>query len=195
MSRWSALATGALAVLATLACSTAVPTETPGVSRVGATALRYTGPDIEAVVSYRFADGSLGDEWLLLDIALTGSRHDTVEVKRDGIFLRAPSGEDIPLAAQDEFAAAYGVLAPVLARADIAAEPLGYWAGRGDERLEFFTTPGEALVFPSFWVNDRQVYTGRLFFHVPGGIQAGRYELRVKLPESELHVPFRLGSV
>ncbi len=184
-----------MAVLATLACTTAVPTETPGVSRVGATTLRYTGSDVEAVVSYRFADSTLGDDWLLLDVALTGSRPDSVEVKRDGIFLRTPSGGDIPLATQNEFSAAYGSLAPVLARADVAAEPLDYWSGRRAMRIEFFSNPGETLVFPSFWVNDRMVYTGRLFFHLPEGIQAGRYELHVRFPESELRMPFRLGAV
>jgi hypothetical protein len=181
-------------VLATLACSTAVPTETPGVARVGATVLRYSGPEVEAVLSYRFAAASIGDEWLLLEVALTGATHDSVEVKREGIRLRAPSGEDIPLAAQDEFAAAYGDLAPLLARADVAAEPLDYWIGRQEQPLEFFSNPGENLVFPSFWVSDRLVYTGRLFFDLPGGIQAGHYELRVKLPESEIKIPFQLGA-
>ncbi len=189
--RWLGAATVALAPLA---CSTAVPTETPGVARVGATVLRYTGPEVEAALSYRFAAGSLGDEWLLLDIALTGATHESVEVRRDAISLRAPSGAEVPLASQDEFAAAYGELSPLLARADVAAEPVGYWSARRDEPLEFFSNPGESLVFPSFWVNDRLVYTGRLLFHVPDGIQVGRYELRVKLPESEVHIPFRLGT-
>jgi hypothetical protein len=188
------LSGAALLALVTWGCSTAVPTETPGVSRVGATVLRYAGPEIEAVVSYRFASRSIGDEWLLLDIALTGAHHDSVEVTRDGISLRLPSGEDIPLAAQEEFAAEYGTLAPVLARADIAAEPLDYWSGRKDQPLEFFSPPGQGLVFPSFWVNDRLVYSGRLYFFVPGGIQNGHYELRIKLPESEVRIPFRLTA-
>jgi len=188
------LGAGVVASLATLACSTAVPTETPGVTRVGATALRYAGPEIEAVVSYRFAEGSVGDEWMLLDVAFTGAGHDTVEVKRDNVSLRAPSGEEIALAAQEEFAAAYGTLAPVLARADVAAEPLDYWSSRVERPIEFFTVPGAGLVFPSFWVDDRRVYLGRLFFQVPGGIQTGRWELRIKLPETQLAVPFRLGS-
>jgi hypothetical protein len=184
----------ALLAGAAVGCSTAMPTDTPGVTRVGATALRYAGPDVEAVLSYRFAGTSIGDDWMLLDVAMSGARHESVEVTRAGITLRTPSGEDLPLADQGEFAAAYGALAPVLARADVGAEPLDYWSGRRDQPIEFFSPPGQSLVFPSFWVNDRLVYSGRLYFQVPGGIQPGRYELRVKLVESELRIPFTLGA-
>ena len=180
-----------LLVVATVGCSTAVPTETPGVERLGNTVLRYNGPEIEAVVSYRVPTLDLGEDWLFLDVAITAV-DDPVEVDRQKIWVRTPAGEEIALATQEEFRAAQGELTPKLAQADVAAEPLGYFAGRIEKKLEFFATPFEGLVFDSFTVTDREVYVGRLYFNVPGGMQAGRWELRAKLAESELRIPFRL---
>jgi hypothetical protein len=177
-----------------LGCSSAVPTETPGVERLGAYVLRYQGPEVEAVLSYRFAAASIGGDWLLLDVAVTGANHDGVEVRRDRIVLRSPAQQDVPLAPQEEFAAAYAELVPVISRADVASDPLDYWVGRREEHLEFFSPPGAALVFPSFWVNDARVCSGRLFFRPDGGVQDGRYELRISLLESEVRIPFRLGG-
>ena len=180
-----------LLVVAALGCSTAVPTETPGVERLGNTVLRYTGPEIEAVVSYRVPANDLGEDWLFLDVAITAV-DDPVEVDRAKIWVRTPAGEEVALATQEEFRAAHGELAPKLAQADVAGEPLGYFAGRIEKKLELFATPFEGLVFDSFTVTDREVYVGRLYFNIPGGVQAGRWELHAKLTESELRIPFRL---
>jgi hypothetical protein len=180
-----------LLVVTTVACSSAVPTGTPGVERLGDTVLRYTGPEIEAVVSYRFPELNPTEDWLFLDVAFTAVRA-PVEIDRKKISVRTPAGEEIPLATQEEFRAAHGELAAKLARADVVGEPLGYFAGRIEKKLEFFATPFEGLVFDSFSVTDREVYVGRLYFNVPGGVQAGRWELRAKLAESELRIPFRL---
>jgi len=186
-ARW--LAVAAVAVAA--GCSTAVPTETPGVERLGATVLRYTGPEIEAVVSYRYPALHPAEDWLFLDVALTAVR-EPVEIDRTRVWVRTPAGDEVGLATQEAFRAAHGDLVPKLARADVAGEPLGYFVGREEKRLEFFATPFEGLVYDSFWVSNREVYVGRLYFEIPGGVQPGRWELRLALQESELRIPFRL---
>ncbi|MFI5143607.1 MAG: hypothetical protein ACHQQS_02620 [Thermoanaerobaculales bacterium] len=184
----------AAATLLLLACATATPTETPGVDRLGATVLRYRGPEIEAVLSYRLATLGVGDDWLFLDVAISGSGRDSVEVKRDKIAVQAPAGEVVPLATQQEFGEAYPQLAAAIQRASVAAEPLDYWSGRRIADLAFLTVPGEGLALPSAWVNDQVVYQGRLYFFLPGGVQPGRYELRIDLPESKVRILFRLGT-
>ncbi len=195
---WAALpirhAFAGAALASLLACTTATPTETPGVDRLGATAVRYRGPQIEAVVSYRAATLGLGDDWLFLDVAVTGSGRDSVEVNRDKVAVQLPSGEVVPLASQHEFGEAYPQLAAVIERANIAAEPLDYWAGRRDASLAFLTAPGEGLAMTSEWVNDQVVYQGRLYFFLPAGVQPGRYQLRIDLTESKVRIPFRLGT-
>jgi hypothetical protein len=173
------------------ACSTTVPTETPGVERLGRTLLRYAGPEVEADVSYRIPTLDLGEDWLFLDVAFTAV-DEPVEIDRTKVWVRTPAGEEIPLATQEEFRAAHGELTPKMASADVAGEPLGQFPGRTEKRLEFFATPFEDLVVDSFWVTYRDVYVGRLYFNIPGGVQAGHWELHVKLAESELRIPFRL---
>lgn len=183
-----------VAVLLLLACTTATPTDTPGVDRLGATVLRYRGPEIEAVLSYRSAALGVGDDWLFLDVAITGSGRYSVEVKRDKIAVQVPSGDVVPLATQREFAEAYPQLAAAIQRANVAAEPLDYWVERRSASLDFLTVPGERLAMTSQWVNDQAVYQDRFYFFLPAGVQPGRYELRIDLPESKVRIPFRLGT-
>jgi len=185
---------GALLLLALTACSTATPTGTPGVERLGATVLRYNGPQVEAILSYRYAELHPGEGWLFLDLALTGNTRPAVEVKRDRIALLIPSGDVVPLASQEEFGHAYPQLAAALARAAVAAEPLDYFPGRTPKGLDFLVVPGTGLALESVWVNDLDVAIGRLYFDMPTGVQPGQYELRIDLAESKVRIPFRLGG-
>jgi hypothetical protein len=188
------LAFGTLALLTLTACSTAAPTGTPGVERLGNTILRYTGPEVDAILSYRFSNLNLGADWLFLDISLTGNTRTSVEVKRDRISLLTPTGDVIPLATQQEFGEAYPQLASALARADIAGEPLDYYPSRTPKGLDFLVVPGTGLALESAWVNDLDVAIGRLYFFLPSGVQSGHYELRIDLQESKVRIPFRLGG-
>ncbi len=185
---------GVALLLAGAACRTGTPTETPGVERVGSTVLHYTGPEVEAVLSYRVAALRPGEDWLFLDTAITGVPRASVELKRDKIAVRIPNGEIVPLATQQEFGEAYPQLTAALARADIAGEPLDYFVNRKPKSLNFLVPPGSGLAFESVWVNDREVALGRLYFFIPGGVQKGPYELRIDLEESKVRIPFRLGE-
>ncbi|MGE5236921.1 MAG: hypothetical protein ACM3O7_11290 [Acidobacteriota bacterium] len=183
-----------LTALVLSACSTALPTATPGVEQVGSRVLRYTGPELDAALSYRAAAGSLGDEWLILDLAVTGRTNAAVEIRRDKVWLRTPAGDTLALPSQETFGRAYTSLRAKVARADIAADPLGYWAGRRDCAMAFLVEPGSTISRLSTWVNDREVCTGRLFFAVPGGIQPGPYVLGIDLEESKVRIPFELPA-
>jgi len=184
-----ALLTG---VLALVGCSSAVPTETPGVERLGQSVLRYTGPEIEAVIGYRFAAANLGMEWLILDCAVTGASGTPVEIKRDRVFVLTPRGETVRLATQEEFGGEYRTLQPVLVRESIAADPLDYWVGRPEFDARFFTAPGQGVTFDSVTVENRRVASTKLFFFMPAGVQAGTYVLGIDLEESRVRIPFKL---
>lgn len=191
MRRTSLLAVFALAFWG---CSTGVPTGVPGVDRVGATVLRYRGPEVELALGYRFATMSLGEEWLILDLAVTAAPGKVVEVKRDRVFVLNPRGERLELASQEQFAEAYAALQPTLRRAALAADPLGYFNRELECPLGFFAPPGEGLVYPSVSLDDRRVCSGRLYFLVPGGVQPGRWTLGLDLVESQVRVPFVLEA-
>lgn len=190
--RRNSVAVGLL-VLFLLGCSTATPTGTPGVERLGAAVLRYRGPELEAVLGYRFAAANLGEDWLILDLAVTGATGESVEVHRRDISLLTPAGGAVPLATQEEFGEAFRRIQPVIRRAAVAADPLDYWSGRAPCEALLFVVPGEGVAFDSFTVNDRRVCFEKLFFFLPGGVQEGRYVLMMRLPETEVRVPFVLG--
>lgn len=192
LRRQPLLAVAVLAVLG-IACSSATPTGTPGVDRMGQTVLRYIGPEIEAVIGYRYASQNLGDEWLILDFAVTTPvGGDPVEIKRSRVFVRPLGGDAVYLPSQEEFAAAYGSLRSNIVRASVAADPLDYFKPRIECDLKFFAEPGVALVYPQTWVDDRRVCSSRLFFPIPGGVQAGTYVFGLDLAESKVRIPFKL---
>jgi hypothetical protein len=90
-------------VLTFTGCSSATPTDTPGVDRLGEYILRQEGPELWTVVGYKFASSTLGDEWLILEVGLTSPNGQTAKVSREDIFVRNPAGNKIPLATQTEF--------------------------------------------------------------------------------------------
>ena len=190
MLRQPLLIVAVVAILG-IACSSATPTATPGVDQMGQTVLRYQGPEIEAVIGYRYASQNLGDEWLILDFAVTAVG-DPVEIQRSRIFVRPPGGDAVYLPSQEEFAAAYGSLQSKIVRASVAADPLDYFKPRLECALRFLAEPGAGLVFPETWVDDRRVCSGRLFFPIPGGVQAGTYVFGIDLTESKVRIPFKL---
>lgn len=194
------LVVGVLGAVSLVGCTSAGsdsplrPVEQAEVEQMGRTSVKYRGPDIELALSYRFADINLGMDWLLLDVAVTGAKRLSVELKREKISLRTPDGEIVPLPSQEELGEAFSSIRAANQRADVAAEPLRYWGGRRLCTLNFLVEPGSNIVMRSIWVNDERWCVGRLYFPLAKGVQPGRYELRVDLPESKVRVPFVLGA-
>ena len=53
-----------------VSCSSATPTDTPGVERMGRTVLRQYGPELWTVLGYKFANSQIGEEWMILELSL-----------------------------------------------------------------------------------------------------------------------------
>jgi hypothetical protein len=176
-------------------CTSATPTETPGVDRMGQYILRQFGPELWTVLGYRFANSQIGDEWMILEVGLSSPGGQTATVKRGDVFLRAPDGTRVPLPTQREFNEAYGALRPVISKADVNRDPLDYFPPSREEcAIQFFVTPGGGVSFDEVTLNERRGCFGRFFFKVPGGIQAGRWVFGIDQPESEIRIPFELGE-
>lgn len=159
--------------------------------QVGATAIVYKGPQVDVVLSYRFAKLNPEGGWLLLDTAMTAAKG-PVELPRTAFSVRTPSGAIVPLATQQALAKDYSELAAPIARANATREPMGYLIPQWPRRLRYFAERRPGLVFSSEWLDEWHNSYGRLFFQIPGGIQRGNYELLINLPESHVAIPFTI---
>jgi len=187
------LLVAAVAFTTLSACTSSVPTGTPGVDRVGRYLLRHTGPEVSVVFSYKFATKNLGESWLILDMAVSGEQRTTTEIHRDGVFVMTPKGDKIPLPTQREFGQAYSELQSMIRRASVASEPLDYFgADRARCLVEFFAIPGTRTTNDVTFVNNRRACSGRLYFPVPGGVEAGGWIFGIDLEESRIRIPFIL---
>ena len=147
-------------------------------------------------LGYRIANGSVGEEWMYLQVGLTlipGVKYQTL--KRDAFALKTPDGKTIPLATQKEYSEALG-LSALNARAKVQKDSLNYFPA-GVTRanaFQFFADLGKGnpLSFDQVDLADNRASVGRLFFKVPGGIQTGQHWLIVKFEKSEVQVPFRI---
>ncbi len=176
-------------------CSSATPTDTPGVERMGQYVLKQFGPELWVILGYRFANTQLGDEWMILELGLSAPAGQTPKVERENIFLRSPSGSRISIASQTEFNDAWGELRPTIQRANVNRDPLEYFPpNREDCSMQFFVAPGGGVSFDEVVLNQQRACFGRLFVQVPGGIQSGRWVLGIDLPESEIRIPFELEA-
>ena len=147
-------------------------------------------------LGYRIANGSVGEEWMYLQVALClvpGVKDQTL--KRDAFTLKTPDGKIIPLATQKEYGDALG-LSALNARAKVQKDSLNYFPP-GVTRanaFQFFADLGKGnpLSFDQVDVYDNRAAFGRLFFKIPGGIQTGQHWLIVKFAKGEVQVPFRI---
>lgn len=183
------------AVVAAVACSSAVPTETPGVEQLGQYLMRQNGSEADVVVGYKHAAQSLGDEWLLLELAISSPSGESAKFERENIWVRTPAGVQVPAASQKAFGEAYGSMRNTIAQANVARDPMDYFPpNRQPCTLDLFVAPGEGVAFDQVTVNDRRACQGKLFFYIPGGVQPGRYVLGIDLQEDEIRIPFNLEA-
>jgi hypothetical protein len=158
-------------------------------TQVGATAIVYKGPQIEVVVSDRFARYNPEGNWLMLDTAMTATS-EPIGIPRSAIAVRTPSGDVVPLATQQEFEQDYPQLVSSIMRANVSREPLGYLIPQRYRPLRLFAPHGIGITWDSAWLDQFHNSYGRLYFHLPSSIHKGEYELLIHLPKHEVVIPF-----
>ena len=182
---------GVAAVALGAALGTAAAAENPAgqLTQAGASVVVYRGPQVDVVVSDRFARSDPEGKWLILDTEMTAAS-DPVEIPRTAIAVRTPDGTVVPLATQAEFERHYPQLVSTLMRARVAREPIGYLAPQPPRFLRLFAPHGIGIAWDSAWLDGFHNSFGRLYFDLPGGVQRGRYELLIRLPRDEVVIPF-----
>lgn len=148
------------------------------------------------VIGYRAANESVGKEWLLLDVGITVMKGvKNQKLTPDELSVIAPDGSVIPLATQQEYAAAAGSLAGLEKKANRMGDSINYFPPGTNKpcRIGFFTStsqPARGTAWDSVELSWDRACVGRLYFQVPGGIQYGRYFLDVKFDGSSVQAPF-----
>ena len=150
------------------------------------------------VLGYGIANESVKEEWMLLDVGMTvlrGVKGQTIT--RDQIKLVTPDRQVIALLSTEEYAKARGPLAAMNERANVMGESINYFPAGANQacRIGFFsdlTRPALGLAYDQVGLNPQRACMGRLYFHVPGGIQYGNYNLDVQFANSVVRVPMKI---
>lgn len=147
-----------------------------------------------AILGYRLANLSLGEEWMLLEAGFTvRDGVPNYELTRDALSLETPDGKTVPLASVADYRGAN--LAALEMREKVQRDSINYFppSARKACRLGFFSEPGSrAMPWDQVELSSQRACLGRLYFHVPGGIQYGQHWLNVKFKDSLVRVPFRI---
>jgi hypothetical protein len=179
------------------ACSSSSPskgkTTEPTVDQLGKTISRYRDPLVEVIVDYKFANLNQGDEWMILNVAVTSSESKAIEVRRGHVLVRTPDGRKIPLPLYSDFISAYPEYQSAARRAALASDPIDFTqAGRQTCDLRFQPLPGTVAALESVYVNMRKICQSLLYFPVQGGVQPGNWEFIIEFEEFDARVPFEL---
>lgn len=150
------------------------------------------------VLGYQTANESVGEEWMLLNVGMTvlpGVKGQ--KITRDQIKLVTPQGQVVSLASQEEFSKARGHLAAVTRKDDMMHESINYFPPGANQacRIGFFsdpTRPMQGVAYDEVELSSQRACIGRLYFHVPGGIQYGNYNLDVQFAGSVAKVPMKI---
>jgi hypothetical protein len=147
-----------------------------------------------AILGYRVANQSIGEEWMLLEFGAT-VRDDVPNytLKREAVSLETPDGKTIPLAPVMEYRKAN--LSALQNRAKIQRDSINYFppSVRQPCRVGFFSElEDRAMPFDQVELSYTRGCVGRLFFQIPGGITYGQHWLNLKFEKSLVRVPFRI---
>lgn len=147
-----------------------------------------------AIIGYKTANMSVGEEWMLLELGTTVREGvPSFSLKRDDLSLETPDGAKVPLPSVDDYRSAN--LAALNNRANVARDSINYFPPMASQacRIGFFSELGQrALPWDQVEVSQNRACLGRLYFKVPGGIKYGQHWLNVQFPKSLVRVPFRI---
>jgi hypothetical protein len=147
-----------------------------------------------AILGYKLANLSQGEEWMLLEVGITlrdGVKDQTLT--RDDVSLETPDGKTIPLATVQAYRSAN--LQALKARERVQRDSINYFPNNASRpcRIGFFSDVSDrAMPWDKVELSDNRACTGRFFFQIPGGITLGQHWLNVKFDGSLVRVLFRI---
>ena len=151
---------------------------------------------LQVVIGYKHAHYHLDSRWILLETCISATGSQPVEIYREDVTLFGPDGTRMPMPSQKKMAQGIPDLSRMLSQARVVRDPLGgYFPGRiREERLGFFTVPGEGIVFDQVTVDRDTLAWGHLFFESPKGrFEPGIYTLVMENKVAHVRLPLALG--
>ena len=146
------------------------------------------------IIGYQPANRSIGEEWLLIDVGITVREGvKDYELKREALSLETPDGKTHPLPSIEEFRK--GDTQALQNREKVQRDSINYFppsASRACAMTFFPNLTSRAMPQDDVELSQTRACLGRLFFHVPGGIQYGQHWLNVKFENGVIRVPFRI---
>jgi hypothetical protein len=149
-----------------------------------------------AIVGYRLANMSVGEEWMLLEFGTTlreGMPY--YRLTREALSLETPDGKTLPLASVEAYREAN--LSALQNREKVVRDSINYFPSTASRacRLGFFSElHNRTMAWDETELSWQSACLGRLFFQIPGGIAYGQHWLNVKFEKSLVRVPFRILS-
>jgi len=147
-----------------------------------------------AILGYRAANESVGDEWLMLDTGMTvRDKTPAYKLTREALSLSTPDGGKLPLPSVEEYRKAD--LRALQNRARVIRDSINYFPPMASQacRIGFFSdVDSAAAAWDQVELRNTRACVGRLYFKVPGGIKYGQYFLNVQFADSLVRVPFRI---
>jgi hypothetical protein len=147
-----------------------------------------------AILGYRLANLSIGEEWMLLEFGTTvrdGVKNYTL--KREALSIETPDGKTIPMATNEEYLKVD--LRAMQNREKVQRDSINYFPPSASQacRIGFFSEiSSRTMAYDQVELSNQRGCVGRIFFHVPGGITYGQHWLNVKFEQSLVRVPFRI---
>jgi hypothetical protein len=146
------------------------------------------------IIGYRAANGSVGEEWLMLDTGMTlREKEPSYKLTRDAISLTTPDGGTIPLPSIEEYRKAD--VRALQNRSRTMRDSINYFPPTASRacRIGFFSNvESGAHAWEEVELDRNRGCLGELYFKIPGGIKYGQHFLNVKFQDSVIRVPFRI---
>jgi small-conductance mechanosensitive channel len=147
-----------------------------------------------AILGYKLANLSVGEEWLLLEVgfALREGMPD-YDMTRQALSLETPDGKTVPLPTIEEYRK--GDTRALQMRERVQRDSINYFPPNAHRAcsIQFFTdVDSRAMAWDKVELTNQRACLGRLYFPVAGGIQYGQHWLNVKFAKSTIRVPFRI---
>jgi hypothetical protein len=194
----AALSLVAIALVASAQEKPKVTIPDPGVPQIMTMEGRYVRAAYNnegyAILGYKLANLSVGEEWMLLEVGLALREGvPDYDLTRGEVSLDTPDGKHIPAPTIEEFRK--GDTRALKNRERVQRDSINYFPPNAYRACSIQFYPdleSRAMPWDKVELTNQRACLGRFYFPVPGGIQYGQHWLNVKFAKSTIRVPFRI---